>query len=939
MIVNLLRAWRVCAGAALLVCLLGSQALSAPAVGVTAMDLREATTAGAWKPAHDISALTPGPEGLAIAISGGDPYMVGPASDYPEGQPLWVTVRVRSEQGGDLQLFYYGEGSGPGEERAVHMAVPPGVWANVRAPLPPLGPSTHFRIDPPGDHGVCVIQSVTVEPRVLFAAPSWPKPLPFSVKPSDLTLRSGDLSLRHASDRLGAWSASVAAKPMASGNSRAMLGYLIGEQIRWLDLTGARARVTANKTNLIVTATAVDADGGKWSFRQIFSAGPRPGVISVLSSVAVNVERRVVFVPLFTLLPGLGTFGEQKGHALFGGYEYLDRNEPSSSEADIIGPGHFRLVPDTLGITVPLMVVQADDRYIGLTWNPADQVAALFDSPDRQLRSGAHLLALIAPGAGAQTRAAGSLLPYDPLVMTPNQPLQVGAALVGGRGASVLPAIQVATALNRLPPLPTLMARDDYVKAATTAWLSSKVRDGVSYRHAYSPGGGWSAQPIADGPLFMEWLAEFTRDPDEAHKLRLHASAVLKAVSRADVGSAGVGHVRSVAPALLFGPIIEEADRADRAARALLSRFEPNGSIRYEKPASGNDLGRTHFARDANGLTAQVVSVLLEDAALSGDPGLIKSAIARLHGLDRFANSAPRGAQTWEVPLHTPDILASAYLTKAYTLGFEITHDFKLLNQASAWAWSGVPFVYLRNPTNGPVGPYATIAVYGATQWVAPNWMGLPVQWCGLVYADALYRLALFVPTGPWRRIADGITVSGIQQSYPVSDPDLAGLLPDSFNLRAQTRNYPAINPASLAPEAARLYGGLPFYSMRGFPTVGVVVHVPGLIDEVREKGGVATFDIRPWMSGRLTLMLSGLQKGTRVAVNGETLDLSKEPTYDPKTGRAALPFHGRLEFEISSATAVKAAPKAQRTKTEQEREREHEREREREREREHDRK
>jgi hypothetical protein len=64
-----------------------------------------------------------------------------------------------------------------------------------------------------------------------------------------------------------------------------------------------------------------------------------------------------------------------------------------------------------------------------------------------------------------------------------------------------------------------------------------------------------------------------------------------------------------------------------------------------------------------------------------------------------------------------------------------------------------VPFVYLVNPTaaqsSGAVGPYATIPVLGATNWQAPNWIGLPVEWCGLVYADSLARLARLAPKGP----------------------------------------------------------------------------------------------------------------------------------------------------------------------------------------------
>jgi hypothetical protein len=105
-----------------------------------------------------------------------------------------------------------------------------------------------------------------------------------------------------------------------------------------------------------------------------------------------------------------------------------------------------------------------------------------------------------------------------------------------------------------------------------------------------------------------------------------------------------------------------------------------------------------------------------------------------------------------------------------------------------------------------PIGPYCTIAVFGATNWRAPVWLRLAVQWCGLVYADALYRLARHDPKGPWRPLADGITLSGLQQIWPPEDRDQQGLLSDSFVLRARKRNGPAINPATVEACAAYLF-------------------------------------------------------------------------------------------------------------------------------------
>jgi hypothetical protein len=107
-----------------------------------------------------------------------------------------------------------------------------------------------------------------------------------------------------------------------------------------------------------------------------------------------------------------------------------------------------------------------------------------------------------------------------------------------------------------------------------------------------------------------------------------------------------------------------------------------------------------------------------------------------------------------------------------------------------------VPFVYLWGRAGLPIMNYATIPVYGATNWQAPNWMGLPVQWCGVVYAWWLTALAPYDKTLDWHRLAEGILLAGEQMQYP--DGKLAGTLPDSFSLATQSRNGPNINPSAM---------------------------------------------------------------------------------------------------------------------------------------------
>ncbi|HEY3281278.1 MAG TPA: hypothetical protein VGN26_03315, partial [Armatimonadota bacterium] len=773
--------------------LASGKAASAPLVS---FNFKQAATVGEWKPAHDVAPLVSTSEGMEIRITGGDPYVIGPARDLPAGTNLWLKARLKSDQGGTAQVFYFQTDAT--EEHSVRLNVRPGAWEELRVPLPPQGPGTRLRLDPPGDRGACVVESLMLEPRDMLKEPAWPKPDPVVLLTGSLVVGAGPISI-HASRRgVGQFVVAVRDRWVATGHPRPLIGYILAGEQRWLDLGEKGTGITTASGNRLRTViTATDQDTGHWKLTQEFIASPKRQTIDVRCTVTVDQDRNVTFLPMLLLLPGSRSFGTSKGQALLAGQEYLE-DEPSSSEADIIGPGSHRQVPDSLRLTFPLMAIQAEDRYLGLLWKQEPYFSALFDSPDRLLKSNAHLMGILYPGSDGSNRLEGSPLPYDPSLLKGKQALTLSATLVGGVGKSVVPAVQRYVELVGLPPLPAtpLGKPQQYARWSSQSWLSSKIGAGGLYRHAYWPGSSFNPQPTADVAYFLEWLAP-RLDAALADQLRGAAAEALSRVPDDSLNVASISHVRYPVTSLIFGHVAECLDQALKAGNDLLSRFQPDGTVLYDKPAEGNDLARTHWARHANGLTGQVVASLLESAVVTGDPDLRAKALAALKRLDIYRNSVPRGAQTWEVPLHTPDILASAHLVKAYTYGYELTGDPDMLGQARYWAWTGVPFVYLVNPTAQPVGPYATIAVYGATQWVAPNWMGLPVQWCGLVYSDALYRLARLDPKGPWRQLAEGITLSGIQQSWPSDDADLQGLLPDSFNLRPQTRNPVAINPGT----------------------------------------------------------------------------------------------------------------------------------------------
>ncbi|MDH7568599.1 MAG: hypothetical protein QHJ73_03320, partial [Armatimonadota bacterium] len=504
--------------------LVAAEALPAPSL--PAFDFTQPGALEGWHATHDVAPLQAVPEGMAVEITGSDPYLTGPPRDYPPGQLLWLRLRLKSDMGGGGQVFYFTRGAS--EENSVRFPVRAGVWEEVRVPLPALGPGYRLRIDPPGTRGTCVIASLSFEPRTLLKEPSWPRPHPPAAPSRFLPpLRSGPAELSR-NDGLGGFVVSVAGVRMAIGHSRPLIGYLHEGETRWLDLR-ARARVSfhARGNGFQAVVTAPDTEGAHWRITRTFAPSAIRGAFDVTTEVRVDRERSVIFLPMLLLFPGVGSFGGARHQGLFAGLEYLDKPDTSSSEADIIGPGSKRQVPDTLRITFPLMAIQAADRYVGLVWEMAPYFSALFDSPDRIFGSGGHVMGVLFPGSDGVNRAEGNLLPYQGEPLKPGQPLTLRATLIAGWGKSVVPAVQQYVSVRGLPPLPGTGADVvKYSRLAAGGWLDSKIREGWRFRHAYWPGvTSFGPHPAGDAPLFMEWLAG--RVGDEALSARLREGASL----------------------------------------------------------------------------------------------------------------------------------------------------------------------------------------------------------------------------------------------------------------------------------------------------------------------------------------------------------------------------------------------------------------------------
>lgn len=431
---------------------------------------------------------------------------------------------------------------------------------------------------------------------------------------------------------------------------------------------------------------------------------------------------------------------------LLAGLEYLGRAEESSSLLDIETDEHLRFAPDPMKVTMPLAVCRTAGAAWSLAWDDPG-LQPWYAMPNFLDGAPGHRMSL----QGRTIRAT---------VRITQQSLE-----------EIIDQASFGKGLPELPPPPR---SPEAQRALCLAALEGPLRGPGGWGHCAEP--NWGRAPYAD---MASTLFDLTGRLPQLDNLVPDGS-----------------HLRNDAAWLLSARAKLWRDLRAAEAKAIRAAQQDDGSFRYNGP-----LARGHFENTASGYEAERAARLLDWARYSGDKASLEAGLKTLHRLQRYRT--PRGAQTWEVPLHTPDIMASAWLVRACLRGYELTGKEELLREAVKWGLTGVPFVYQWQ--SQPVMSYSTIAVLGATQWRAPNWIGLPVQWCGIVYADAIAQLAEHDRHHDWRRLAEGILRAAEQMQYP--DGPLVGCLPDSFELARQERRGPAINPCALVYLRRRLDG------------------------------------------------------------------------------------------------------------------------------------
>jgi hypothetical protein len=836
-------------------------------------------------------------DGFAVELTGDDPWLEGPAVSLPgfgEAQKLALTLEAECAAAGAFQLFYAPEGKGFSEEATIRLNRSLSSATTYKGYLPLTAGRMRFRLDPPGSTGRISLRALRAVPLIPLAAPAFAKPEAVVLPGNSLRAESGPVQVDHDPARWNAFACFVNGQKMAEANPAETLAYVDGKKVIAVSLAAAEVASERVAEGFVVRAKTRDAGGAVWQLTRRFMGDK--GAVRIETSVQVDAPREVIHLPWLTLFAGVGTFGEKKDQALLPGVEYLD-NEPSSSEKEIRGEAANRRLVDTYKVCYPLMALTAEGRCFSVAWQAGEvPVSPLFDSPDRVFHSGGHALGLWSPAVG-DARFESELVVYGGVKLEANKSYVCSATVCGGKGSAVTEAVGHYVARTGLPPLPRYAnGFDDAVRLLAAGWLDSAAHQGNMWRHAVW-GDHFPPQPAEDPPAFMLWLAANTSDVALKKRLTETAQTVIASLPPKCSGFSGVSHVKRPTGALLYGDLEGVVSRAGPHAKVFAAQLA-EGVARY-KPGKA-DYASTLGSDHCNGFTSLSAEEMLNNATLTGDESAVAAALAALDKMTaNYAGQVPRGAQPWEMPLHTPDIVASARLTHCYVMGYLLSGKPEYLEQARYWAWTGVTMMYLAPPTDGAVGLYATIGVIGATNWQAPNWIGQPVQWCGLVYRSALEELARIddAQRGTWQTLARGITITGLQMCFPIGDAQQrGGLLPDFYLLKPQISDGPAINPGTLQAHLAEAYGKTPMYSVTRLSS-GALVHVPGEVRQEKSAEGALKLAVTTWPESACKVLITRVGKAPeRVLWNGAAIT----PRYLAAARALIVPLKGSGTLEVT---------------------------------------
>ena len=581
--------------------------------------------------------------------------------------------------------------------------------------------------------------------------------------------------------------------------------------------------------------------------------------LDVDSSLTTGEDAGLILFRPIRLLAGEGSFGANFREAIFPGLEYMTSGERSSSTLDASPPHDLRFAPHPHRITIPLMAVSSKHGdVVSLMWQmPPDAresgPAATFASPNWLQNQDNHLMSLSLPAIPAWT-PENSLIASRGMPLKAGQTLRVRGSIYIGSSGEVLDAVRAWFKRFGPPPLPHL-ARS--YKQELAFCLRSYEQTCRRPGKGWLSGLGWTNQPGRHAGIAAHYILGEQVFGKDAPFPRMREIAVDEMQGAGDVNLA------------VHAGRLEDALLALRSqAYQMMGSQGADGGWGFEPSKQTEILGRR--GEKEIGFAGNRVAVMLNAGRMLQDRRLIEAGLRGLKFMDQFR--IPRAAQVWEVPVHTPDVLASAHAIDAYLAGYLATGRKEYLKKAVYWAETAIPFNYFWQADEKGVEAMngGGIPVLGATFFTWP-WFGRIVQWCSLEYAASLLRLVPYDHTYDWRRISEAITRSGMTQQR--LEKQYYGMFPDSVGMIDKMISWGAmIAPVRICENVLVMIGQRPIANVKAVRIAGGTASLiyGGDLTVLKSGGSTLELSLRyaPGYSSRLGLV--GVAETAVVKADGE---------------------------------------------------------------------
>jgi hypothetical protein len=584
---------------------------------------------------------------------------------------------------------------------------------------------------------------------------------------------------------------------------------------------------------LTLRGETVDGDGVSWQLSVRLARTARPGQISADYRLETGSARSIYRWIGPSLLAGEESFGTAKDEALFPGLEYLLDDEPSSDTRFAAPKYANRITPQPYKITIPLMAISYKSRAVGLIWDANQDwggawrhPAALFSSPNR-LNGDAqnHQMALFTPAVEPRWLNEGEQVAHTPYGIAPDRPSTLSARIVAVSVGGVIGVVREWVAAYGLPPLPEV--NHDYqqnIGLTIESFLDiAWDEQAQGWHHTLADPWGARYETLLANQLwrYSRWSAA---KPELRHRAQ---NQVRRAIQKHGAGQ----HISTLDLPLVYGDVQIALDAMHDSTRKLIDEQQADGSWGWTPAAVAEVadfktedrlavMGKEQGS--ATGFTSSKVIPVMRYALATGDREAVQSVLKAADWCN--TQRRPEGAQTWELHLHVPDVLAAPYLINLNLAAYQLADDANYLEQANRWAWMGLPFTFLWNGYYRPVMRYGTVPVFGVTFHDVQSWFGVIVHWNGLWYSDALFRLAKVRRSDgdgeiDWYHLAEGIVRHGMQEQ--IQHGPHKGMYPDAFSTVRGDEEYTWwLNPQLI---------GLNTLPLAGLPVTSETVVVNGL--------------------------------------------------------------------------------------------------------------